>query len=416
MRVLIFLLIGFNLNAQLSNNKIKKWISSQDNLKSAYVSIAIKPLQKDRKIKGVNINKYMTPASNLKLLTVLASIKSGDSINSLKYKFVSDTLHISPTGYPLLEHPLYADQELTNLLSSANVIVYHNSPNQIEKYGPAWAWDDIIEDFSPERNSFPVYGNVIMVTKSENGKLKVKPDIFDVNLDSTLNVSHIRKEHKNQFTINPLKINLKDTLLIPYIVSDETIQSLIKFISGKDIMIEKNEIINPKILYSQMPDKIYQAILKDSDNLISESLLANVGYIFTDTISVNNGIDKTLEKLSPEIQNNVEWFDGSGLSRYNMIKPKALISILKEIYNSWGLKKIKEIFPNNYIIQDKEDFVWGKTGTLKNNHNYSGFIKTKKGRYYIFSIMINHFTSELADVEKSIADFLVYLNQNGRIK
>lgn len=416
MRVLIFLLIGFNLNAQLSNNKIKKWISSQDNLKSAYVSIAIKPLQKDRKIKGVNINKYMTPASNLKLLTVLASIKSGDSINSLKYKFVSDTLHISPTGYPLLEHPLYADQELTNLLSSANVIVYHNTPNQIEKYGPAWAWDDIIEDFSPERNSFPVYGNVIMVTKSENGKLKVKPDIFDVNLDSTLNVSHIRKEHKNQFTINPLKINLKDTLLIPYIVSDETIQSLIKFISGKDIMIEKNEIINPKILYSQMPDKIYQAILKDSDNLISESLLANVGYIFTDTISVNNGIDKTLEKLSPEIQNNVEWFDGSGLSRYNMIKPKALISILKEIYNSWGLKKIKEIFPNNYIIQDKEDFVWGKTGTLKNNHNYSGFIKTKKGRYYIFSIMINHFTSELADVEKSIADFLVYLNQNGRIK
>jgi len=416
LRVLIFLLIGFNLNAQLSNNKIKKWISSQDNLKSAYVSIAIKPLQKDRKIKGVNINKYMTPASNLKLLTVLASIKSGDSINSLKYKFVSDTLHISPTGYPLLEHPLYADQELTNLLSSANVIVYHNTPNQIEKYGPAWAWDDIIEDFSPERNSFPVYGNVIMVTKSENGKLKVKPDIFDVNLDSTLNVSHIRKEHKNQFTINPLKINLKDTLLIPYIVSDETIQSLIKFISGKDIMIEKNEIINPKILYSQMPDKIYQAILKDSDNLISESLLANVGYIFTDTISVNNGIDKTLEKLSPEIQNNVEWFDGSGLSRYNMIKPKALISILKEIYNSWGLKKIKEIFPNNYIIQDKEDFVWGKTGTLKNNHNYSGFIKTKKGRYYIFSIMINHFTSELADVEKSIADFLVYLNQNGRIK
>ena len=69
MRVLIFLLITFNLNAQLGNNKIKKWISSQDNLQNAYVSIAIKPLKKDRKIKGVNINKFMTPASNLKLLT-----------------------------------------------------------------------------------------------------------------------------------------------------------------------------------------------------------------------------------------------------------------------------------------------------------------------------------------------------------
>ena len=413
MRVLIFLLIGFNLNAQLSNNKIKKWISSQDNLKNAYVSIAIKPLQKDRKIKGVNINKYMTPASNLKLLTVLASIKSGDSINSLKYKFVSDTLHISPTGYPLLEHPLYPDQELTNLLSSANVIVYHNSPNQIEKYGPAWAWDDIIEYFSPERNSFPVYGNVIMVTKSENGKLKVKPDIFDINIDSTFNQSHIRKENKNLFTINPLKIKLHDTIFIPYIVSDQTTNSLIKHITEKEVITESSEIINSKKLYSKIPEKIYQGILKKSDNLISESLLANVGYIYTDTISVDNGIDKTLENLSQEIQNGVEWFDGSGLSRYNMVKPKTIIYILSEIYNYWGLERIKENFPNNYIIEDKEDFVWGKTGTLKNNHNYSGFIKNKKGKYYIFSIMINHFNSELSDISQSIVDFLLYVNKNG---
>ena len=413
MRVLIFLLIGFNLNAQLSNNKIKKWISSQDNLKNAYVSIAIKPLQKDRKIKGVNINKYMTPASNLKLLTVLASIKSGDSINSLKYKFVSDTLHISPTGYPLLEHPLYADQELTNLLSSADVIVYHNSPNQIEKYGPAWAWDDIIEDFSPERNSFPVYGNVIMITKSENGKLKVKPDIFDINIDSTFNQSHIRKENKNLFTINPLKIKSHDTIFIPYIVSDQTTNSLIKHITKKEVITESSEIINSKKLYSKIPEKIYQGILKKSDNLISESLLANVGYIYTDTISVDNGIDKTLENLSQEIQNGVEWFDGSGLSRYNMVKPKTIIYILSEIYNYWGLERIKENFPNNYIIEDKEDFVWGKTGTLKNNHNYSGFIRNKKGKYYIFSIMINHFNSELSDISQSIVDFLLYVNKNG---
>ena len=413
MRVLIFLLIGFNLNAQLSNNKIKKWISSQDNLKNAYVSIAIKPLQKDRKIKGVNINKYMTPASNLKLLTVLASIKSGDSINSLKYKFVSDTLHISPTGYQLLEHPLHGDEELTNLLMLANVIVYHKVPNKLSKYGPAWAWDDFLEYFSPERNSFPVYGNVIMVTKSENGKLKVKPDIFDVNIDSTFNQSHIRQENKNLFTINPLKIELKDTLFIPYIVSEETTNSLIKFITGKKVITKSSEIINPKILYSKIPEKIYQAILKKSDNLISESLLANVGYMYTDTVSVDNGIDKTLEKLGSEIQNGVEWFDGSGLSRYNMVKPKTIIYILSEIYNYWGLERIKENFPNNYIIEDKEDFVWGKTGTLKNNHNYSGFIKNRKGKYYIFSIMINHFNSDVSDVKQSIVDFLLYVNKNG---
>ena len=413
MRILIFLLIGFNLNAQLSNKKIKKWVSSQDNLKSAYVSIAIKPLEKNRKIKGVNFNKYMTPASNLKLLTVLASIESGDSINSLKYRFVSDTLHVSPTSYPLLEHPLHGDEDLTNLLKSANVIVYHKVPNKLSKYGPAWAWDDFLEYFSPERSSFPLYGNVLMVTKSENGKLKVKPDIFDINLDSTFNKSHFREENKNLFTLNPLKIELNDTLLIPYIVSDETTNRLLKHITQKEVINDSTEIVNSEKLYSKIPEKLYQAILKKSDNLISESLLANVGYTYTDTISVDNGINKTLEKLRPEIQNGIEWFDGSGLSRYNMAQPKAIIYILNEIYNHWGLERIKEIFPNNYIIDEKEEFVWGKTGTLRNNHNYSGFIKNKRGKYYIFSIMINHFNSDVSDVKQSIVDFLLYVNKNG---
>ena len=412
MRLLIFLLIGFNLNAQLSNSKIKRWVSSQDNLKNAYVSIALKPIQKNKKIKGVNISKFMTPASNIKLLTVLASIKSGDSINSLKYKFVSDTLHISPTGYPLLEHPLYPDLELTNLLRSANTIVYHKSSEKIERYGPAWAWDDFKQYFSPERSSFPIYGNVIMITKLENGELRIKPNIFNINLDSTSSQSYTRKENKNDFTINPLKIKLNDTILIPYIVSDENTIGSLKHLTMKEVISESNDIINSDNLYSKVPEKIYQSILKKSDNLISESLLANVGFSYTDTISVDVGINKTLEKLDAEIQNGVDWFDGSGLSRYNMVTPKAIIYTLNEIYNDWGLEKIKKFFPNNYVIEGEERFVWGKTGTLRNNHNYSGYIITDKGKSYFFSIMINHFTKDLSEIKSVISDFLKYLKSD----
>ena len=412
MRLFIFLLISFNLNAQLSNSKIKRWVSSQDNLKNAYVSIALKPIQKNKKIKGVNISKFMTPASNIKLLTVLASIKSGDLINSLKYKFVSDTLHISPTGYPLLEHPLYPDLELANLLRSANTIVYHKSSEKIERYGPAWAWDDFKQYFSPERSSFPIYGNVIMITKLENEELRIKPNIFNINLDSTSSQSYTRKENKNDFTINPLKIKLNDTILIPYIVSDENTVGSLKHLTMKEVISESNDIISSDNLYSKVPEKIYQSILKKSDNLISESLLANVGFSYTDTISVDVGIRKTLEKLDAEIQNGVNWFDGSGLSRYNMVTPKAIIYTLNEIYNYWGLKKIKNFFPNNYVIEGEERFVWGKTGTLRNNHNYSGYIITDKGKSYFFTIMINHFTKDLSEIKSVISDFLKYIKSN----
>ena len=65
--------------------------------------------------------------------------------------------------------------------------------------------------------------------------------------------------------------------------------------------------------------------------------------------------------------------------------------------------------PENYIIQNEEDFVWGKTGTLKNNHNYSGYIITNKRKLYVFSIMINHFTEDIDIIKNAIADFLIFL-------
>ena len=58
-------------------------------------------------------------------------------------------------------------------------------------------------------------------------------------------------------------------------------------------------------------------------------------------------------------------FDGSGLSRYNLITTKALIIIFGKIFTQIGFERIKKIFPNNIIIDNYEDFVWGKTGNFK---------------------------------------------------
>ena len=76
------------------------------------------------------------------------------------------------------------------------------------------------------------------------------------------------------------------------------------------------------------------------------------------------------------------------------------------------LKELRKSFPNNYIINETEDFVWGKTGTLKNNHNYSGYIITNKGRQYVFSIMINHFTDDIDIIKEAISDFLKYIKSS----
>jgi D-alanyl-D-alanine carboxypeptidase len=69
--------------------------------------------------------------------------------------------------------------------------------------------------------------------------------------------------------------------------------------------------------------------LKDSDNLISESLAANISLRSNDTISVDKGLKIILNSLD---DNKIQLYDGSGLSRYNLIKPSSLVLALEKIY------------------------------------------------------------------------------------
>ncbi len=414
-KTLILFLICFNLYPQISSKKIDRWVSKNENLNGSVVSIAIKELKKNKKTYGININTYMTPASNVKILTVLGSIHFGDSIPILKYKVSrsNDTLRMSPTGYPLTAHPKYIDKDLEKFIKPYSYILYHKPKIELSKYGPAWAWDDFNYYFQAERSEMPIYGNVIQVVKKSNEEIETIPDNFKINIDFKQKEKIYRRETHNNFFINPSLMKIGDTIYSPFIVSRKNTISLFKNFLNTSVKFDEQELSDYNSLNSSQVDEIYSAILKDSDNLISESLVANISLRLNDTISVDKGIQLIQNRFNDNISNQIQLFDGSGLSRYNLITPNALISSLENIYQLIGLKRIKNIFPKNYILKDREDFVWGKTGTLRNNHNYSGYIITDKGRIYVFSIMINHFTNDLAKIKEAIADFLIYL-KSGR--
>ena len=413
-KTLILFLICFNLYPQISSKKIDRWVSKNESLNGSIVSIAIKELKKNKKTYGININTYMTPASNVKILTVLGSIHFGDSIPILKYKVSSsnDTLRISPTGYPLTAHPKYIDKDLEKFIKPYSHILYHKPKIELSKYGPAWAWDDSNYYFQAERSEMPIYGNVIQVFKRSNGEIETIPDNFKINLDFKQKEKIYREETHNNFFINPSLIELGDTIYSPFIVSRKNTISLFKNFLNTSVQFDEQELSDYNTLNSSQVDEIYSAILKDSDNLISESLVANISLRLNDTISADKGIQLIQNRFNDNISNQIQLFDGSGLSRYNLITPNALISSLENIYQLIGLERIKNIFPKNYILKEREDFVWGKTGTLRNNHNYSGYIITNKGRIYVFSIMINHFTNDLSKIKEAIVDFLIYLKSN----
>ena len=411
-KAVILFFICSNIYSQVSNKKINRWVSKNENLKNSIVSIAVKELNKDKKVKGINFNTFMTPASNLKILTVMGSIYVGDTIPVVKYNISNDTLRISPTGYPLLFHPKYENKELERFISSSNHIEYNLPKADLIKYGPAWAWDDQSYYFQAERSSMPIFGNVVKIIKKENGDFVLHPNNFKINLDYNQKEKVNRAQDQNVFTVNPSLIKLGDTLYHPFISSNKVIVDLLENSLKTSVSLSKNKLDNYKVLNSDHVDEIYSVILKKSDNLISESLAANISLRVNDTISVRKGIDIIKNSFKNNISNQMNLFDGSGLSRYNLITPEALIISLERIYLMVGIERIKKIFPNNFIIDNYEDFVWGKTGTLKNNYNYSGYMITDKGKQYVFSIMINHFTEDLANIKNAIADFLILLKSS----
>ena len=406
-KIILLVLFSSSLFSQISTKKIENWISKNNELDGSVVSIGVKRIDKDKKIIGSGIDINMTPASNVKILTILGSIYYGDSIPIISYKAYSDTLKISPTGYPLLSHPKYIDKDLEKFLKKFKHIVYHIPKIDLDKYGPGWAWDDYNNYYQAERSEMPIYGNVIQAVKKSNGDIEITPDTYKIVFDFEQKKPIHRSETENNFSLNPSLFNSGDTIYSPFISSRKNTISLIENALGKKVELKKEELKDYNVYNSSQVDDIYSAILKDSDNLISESIAANISFRLNDTISVNNGI-----KLIKSLSKKIELFDGSGLSRYNLVTPKSIISSLHDIYNLIGFDRIKKIFPKNYIIQDEEDFVWGKTGTLKNNHNYSGYLITDKNRMYIFSIMINHFTNDLSKIKEAIVDFLIFLKSN----
>ena len=71
----------------------------------AHVAVSFAALKTSESIASFQADHYMTPASNIKLLTFLAAVESFDSLPSLYYHEKDSVTHFKSTGYPLLLHP-----------------------------------------------------------------------------------------------------------------------------------------------------------------------------------------------------------------------------------------------------------------------------------------------------------------------
>lgn len=404
--VLILLLNHFEIFSQrFSNKKISKIISKEKSLHGSSVAFSLGQLSNSKRIVNYNSDKLMTPGSNVKLLTLYMGLKNFDSFPILNYRKKNNKFYFWSTGYPLLKHHKKSDSIILKLLKTQkDSLIYIVKKNQSKLLGPGWAWDDVNYYFSPERSTFPIFGNLIKIKKVKNkkDKLEFTPKYFEDKLSNI----HLNLVNDFKFTEN------RDSILIPFRTSDSLFIKLLETELDRKIGIEYDNLElskNFKTIYSNN-NALFELLIQDSDNLVAESIIM--------MSSGKGSIDFNIEKQIKAFQKNefsdwdskIFWVDGSGMSRYNLLNTEFILSVLSKIHEIIGKEGIVNLFPNYFSNYDKIGSVFAKTGTLKNNRCLSGYIYKGK-KIYIFSFMVGNHNSNLSELNSSFKDILLKISK-----
>jgi D-alanyl-D-alanine carboxypeptidase/D-alanyl-D-alanine-endopeptidase (penicillin-binding protein 4) len=145
--------------------------------------------------------------------------------------------------------------------------------------------------------------------------------------------------------------------------------------------------------YSPTLDSIIYWFNKKSINLYGEALVKTIalekqGYASTDSgVAIVRRFWKD-KGLDPE---ELNMYDGSGLSPLNRVTTHAQVEILK-------YAKTKNWFPAFYEALPEYNGMKMKSGTISDVKGYCGYHKAKDGREYIFSFLINNYSGKTGPV------------------
>ncbi len=379
-------------------------------------------------------DKYFTPASNTKIFTLYTATQLlGDSLPLLNYQIVGDSLFFWGTGNPVFLHPhLPQNDHIFSLLKQHKGPLFYASHNfQDQHFGSGWAWDDYTYAFQAEKSSFPIYGNVVSFSRDTlqpPNSITVHPSYFEERLERNPafyeEAPYIRRQAvNNQFEHNLLALSDSAYRIEkPFRSSPSLIAQLLTDTLGRPVELStltSDALQQSKTLLLPFPDTLYQLLMKDSDNFIAEQLLlmcANQQLGFIETTSL---IEKAKKDLYAETPDDLLWYDGSGLTRYNMFTPRTVVFVLEKLLNTFDAQWLFSIFPgggkagtiSNWYGNAKQPYLYAKTGTLRNKHCLSGYLLTDSGKTLIFSFMHNNFPTGSEPLKKEMEKVLLWMKR-----
>lgn len=432
----IFLFFGLffmvlRISAQhIDTNPIRRELELSSTLNKHFYGFCLYDLDSNRFLMGLNESKLFTPASNAKTFTLFAALKNlGDSIPGLRYVERGDSLIFWGTGDPTFLHNRLDSRKVYDFLKSSNKKLYYALEDEPEEtfYRKGWSIEDYEEYYQPEISSFPIYGNVVTF-REKNGQLRCSPSFFQGATQQKYkpnggdyNVS--RAFDQNMFVANRITAPRNYVNEKPFRYSaDLFIQLLVDTLQRPVKAINYRRPADIKTIYSNATHSILREMMLPSDNFLAEQfhmLIAQQKYGRFDSARFRKEL---MNDYFRYFTDEIDLYDGSGLSTYNKVTPRSMVEILLLVHAQVpNVDSLHRLFPTGgvdgtirraYSLDNGEAFVWAKTGTINAVHNQSGFIRTRSGRNLAFAFLNTNFLGDAAPVRKEMVRIITFIRQH----
>ncbi|MDI1351849.1 MAG: D-alanyl-D-alanine carboxypeptidase/D-alanyl-D-alanine-endopeptidase [bacterium] len=454
--VLFYSLISPGLNAQTLTSQIDALIAQK--LPRATVGVLVKDAQTGEVIYSKNADKLLSPASNIKLFTAAAVYyQLAPNINfPTTLSKGNNNIYLTFSGSPSLKinqlNDLLLNLKKNNIKTITGDFVLDVSHFKDPNYPNGVSYDDLGWYYSAPDTAIMLNKNAEtyeLTSAKKMGDLvilnpkKPEPQITIINQV----VSADRDQIKNHCTLN-LEVKEHNVIRLfgcaPYSEKPQELQLAItdplylaqklikKSLEQNGILLKGHIVVGTTPLtaqpLAQIPsdtrNTLVKHMLQESDNLYANSLTKQLGFALTKEGSHKQGmyaLKKALKEHTNLNMDEIQLEDGFG-SRYNLISPEQLVSLLTNIYinknmYSFFLTALPQSGQSG-TLKDRmkktilEKNVFAKTGTMHDISSLSGFLIKNNTNTLIFSIIINGINIPIAKTKSLEEQILMLIAQN----
>ncbi len=418
--------------------------------------VDIRSVEDDSPVYGRNQDKGFPPASNAKLFTTATALdRLGPDFRfktQLAYegtlapsrKLVGD-LVLFGHGDPDLSdnisessrHFVHLDRMVEKVKEAgidviAGDIIGDDSYFAYAPYGEGWTIADLSRDYGAPISALSFTNNLIKLSVHPGGKIGQPVHAYVYPSESLLTISNRTKTVRRgrtgriQWSKTPGtdRVSLRGQLPINgegksqyFLVQDPALYTARLFRerlvkggirvtgvararhSGDDVPRRSAHVLH---VHESLPLlEVIGYTNKKSQNLYAEILLRTMGAEIKGVGSDEAGLEVIYEFLAEAgiDRSMADLYDGSGLSRRNLITPRAETLLLRHMaskpyfglfLDSLSVSGLDGTLRGRMIQAPAFQRVFAKTGTLQNVTTLGGYVRTESGRMLAFSILINN--------------------------